>query len=211
MTYKVLGMIRDGGLGKDMNSGIHVPYMNASDRAQHLIAARNGKLFKGNTPFDTNGGPSGAFIFVMDKDGAIYSANKRIVKHHSSFLSGNPAAAAGHWVVRGGKVEHINGQSGHYQPTRDYLEQFVAELRKRGVALPEEEKMKLGLRSSQIRSAAQRRNRFQSKWFGRSTGIRVADYANGVELDGERIEVGSHWQGQVCRLYPGSRPQWSWF
>jgi hypothetical protein len=74
-----------------------------------------------------------AFIFVMDGDGTIYSASKGEVVHHSSFISGHPAAAAGSFVAKDGKLESYNGESGHYMATAEMLAQFKAELESRGV------------------------------------------------------------------------------
>ena len=48
-----------------------------------------------------------AFIFVMDGDGTIYSASKGEVVHHSSFISGRPAAAAGSFVAHGRQAREL--------------------------------------------------------------------------------------------------------
>lgn len=50
---------------------------------------------------------------------------KRDRFHHSSFLSGGTLVGAGQWVVQDGKLLRISGQSGHYLPTLDQLQQSV--------------------------------------------------------------------------------------
>ena len=55
--------------------------------------------------------------------------------HHSSFIAGRPAAAAGSFVATAGKLKSYNGESGHYMPTAEMLAQFKAELESRGAEL----------------------------------------------------------------------------
>jgi hypothetical protein len=45
MPYKVLGMLRDAGLGKDMNSGVRVPYMSAMQRDAYKVSVHNGVVW----------------------------------------------------------------------------------------------------------------------------------------------------------------------
>lgn len=137
-TYKTLGMMKDAGMGKDVNGymsgGVGVPYLLAADRKQYLIeVSPHGRLTQGGFLLNTLGTPQKLFIFVMDGDGKIYSANKSKVQHHSSFLAGGPAAAAGHWRVEYGALQYVCNQSGHYQPPFDYTQQILVELKKRGV------------------------------------------------------------------------------
>lgn len=62
---------------------------------------------------NTAGGHQGYFIFVMDGDGNIYTADKRVVRYHSSFLAGGPVAAAGAWSAVCGAVTNVGNASGH--------------------------------------------------------------------------------------------------
>src|SRR6266699_3805830 len=52
--------------------------------------------------------------------------------HHSSLAKGKRVAATGEMVVRNGRLESINNQSGHYFPTAHHHAQVVYELRNRG-------------------------------------------------------------------------------
>lgn len=136
--YKTLGMMKNAGMQKDINGymsgGIAVPYMLASDRKPYLVkVSPQGRLTQEGFLLNTLGDPQKLFIFVMDGDGNIYSAAKREVHHHSSFLAGGPVAAAGHWKVQYGALQYVCNQSGHYQPPFDYTIQVLTELKSRGV------------------------------------------------------------------------------
>jgi len=50
--------------------------------------------------------------------------------HHTSFLSGQPVAAAGEIEVSAGRIVAVSNASGHYQPQPGYLLQFLLALRK---------------------------------------------------------------------------------
>ncbi len=75
----------------------------------------------------------GRAIFVMDENGRIYASKEHIPGefHHSSFLSGQPVAAAGELGVKDGKVHLISNQSGHYKPGEEAMGQFMRHLFKR--------------------------------------------------------------------------------
>ncbi len=137
MAYKTIGMMRNGGMQKDINDHMAsngTLYLLAKERAKYLVTVSTyGRLLQENFLLNTAGGNGGAFIFVMDGDGAIYSASKAVVHHHSSFLAGGPVAAAGHWKVEYGKPTWISNSSGHYAPPYDYAQQILDELKKRGV------------------------------------------------------------------------------
>jgi hypothetical protein len=134
--YKTYGMMITG-LTKDLanplaysgSDAASLQYRAPAHAAQYITTVENGLLMQGGRPVTT----PRAFIFVMDGDGTIYSASKGVVVHHSSFISGRPAAAAGSFVAKDGVLESYNGESGHYMPTTDMLDQFKAELESRGV------------------------------------------------------------------------------
>jgi hypothetical protein len=48
--------------------------------------------------------------------------------HHSSLTAGGTVVGAGEWIVRGGKLARISANSGHYQPTIDFLYRSVLHL-----------------------------------------------------------------------------------
>ena len=71
----------------------------------------------------------------MDEMGPIFASKQQIVGkfHHSSFLSGKPVAAAGEIIVEKGILKLVSHRSGHYQPSAELNEQFVDELKSRGI------------------------------------------------------------------------------
>jgi len=78
------------------------------------------------------------YIYVMDVQGNIYVSDSAPgVFHHSSFLAGQPVAAAGEISVVNGRLMLINDYSGHYLPTDVNNQQVVTELRRRGVEVPQ--------------------------------------------------------------------------
>eukprot|EP00746_Dinoflagellata_sp_MGD_P022268 gnl/MRDRNA2_/MRDRNA2_152083_c0_seq1.p1 gnl/MRDRNA2_/MRDRNA2_152083_c0~~gnl/MRDRNA2_/MRDRNA2_152083_c0_seq1.p1 ORF type:complete len:467 (+),score=64.00 gnl/MRDRNA2_/MRDRNA2_152083_c0_seq1:232-1632(+) len=63
-------------------------------------------------------GISTKYIYVCDLKYRLYVHKKKTgCFHHSSFLSGRPARAAGGLVVKNGTLLVVNGNSGHYKPT----------------------------------------------------------------------------------------------
>jgi hypothetical protein len=136
--YKTLGMMKDAGMGKDVNDlmagASGVPYLLANQRAPYLVTVSPHKrMIQEGFLMNTSRGFHGKFIFVMDGEGNIYSACKTLVKHHSSFLAGGPVAAAGWWEIEYGAIKSITNDSGHYQPPLDYTKQVLKELKSRGV------------------------------------------------------------------------------
>ena len=80
-------------------------------------------------------GGEGKAIFVMDETGRFF-ASKRQARgefHHSSFLAGEPVAAAGEITVDQGVVKAVTLKSGHYKPREFFMDQFSTELGRRGV------------------------------------------------------------------------------
>ncbi len=134
--YQTFGMMVTG-LTKDManplaysgSEAANLQYRAPAHAAQYITTVENGLLMQGGAPVTTRR----ASIFVMDGNGTIYSASKGVVVHHSSFISGRPAAAAGSFVAKAGKLESYNGESGHYMPTAEMLAQFKSELESRGL------------------------------------------------------------------------------
>ncbi|TMW55622.1 hypothetical protein Poli38472_010504 [Pythium oligandrum] len=73
------------------------------------------------------------WIFVLER---LYIARKRKGRfHHSSFLAGEPVAAAGKIVVQHGQIHAIEPHSGHFKPTLTHLLFLCHVLAKHGVAL----------------------------------------------------------------------------
>jgi hypothetical protein len=159
MKYKTLGMLKNSGMGKDVNdllTGVlNTPYLLAQDRQQYLVTVNHeGRLVQDGFLLNTVGDPSGYHMFVMDGDGAIYSGSKATLHHHSAFLAGGPAAAAGLWRVTYGSLKAITDQSGHYRPPTDYAEQVLSELKRRGVNVHGVVKQWVGGKSKDLSKSA---------------------------------------------------------
>ncbi|MFC7344562.1 putative T7SS-secreted protein [Saccharopolyspora griseoalba] len=106
-----------------------------------LLRDADGDLFDSSGASTVQHPDDGRAIFVMDENGRIYASTDHEAGrfHHSSFLSGQPAAAAGELVVKDGKVELITNQSGHYKPMEADIAQFMRHLfRREGAPLDEE-------------------------------------------------------------------------
>ena len=96
--YTTYGMMVSG-LTKDLHNPLayagsearSLQYRAAEHSRRYITTVEDGLLMQGGRPLDTGR----AFIFVMDGDGTLYSASKAEVTHHSSFISGRPAARRG--------------------------------------------------------------------------------------------------------------------
>lgn len=115
--------------------GVRIQYVDPSKRNVFRAAiTRSGNLL------DSQGMPlNGKMLFVMDQEGGIYAAppglqfsNGKFLRH-SSFLAGEPAAAAGEMIVRNGKIILVNRKSGHYKPSQKANDQFLSQLQEQGV------------------------------------------------------------------------------
>ncbi|KAK9734222.1 hypothetical protein RND81_04G123900 [Saponaria officinalis] len=78
------------------------------------------------------------WIFVMSTCKKLYIGEKQKGKfHHSSFLAGGATLAAGRLLVEDGTLKSISAYSGHYRPSDDRLDSFLAFLTENGVDLNE--------------------------------------------------------------------------
>lgn len=160
--YEELGMLRDGGLLKDIMSkqdGAAVPYMNAQQRLAYQVTADGNGLLTQRAPngdpvlMNTIGAnnPKDAYLFAMDRQGNIYAGSSAQVRNHSAFLAGYPVTAVGEITVRDGVVTKISDFSGHYAAPRDYLDQALRELRSRGVNVSNTEIRYTGLSKKDLK------------------------------------------------------------
>ena len=121
--------------------GTKVAYLDEQQRQQYKLTVHNGKIYdaKGEL-FDTASAATvlggGKAIFVMDHDGNMYASTSHAVGkfHHSSFLAGQPVAAAGEIEVHNGEVTVVNRKSGHYRPTESQLNQVAEHLSSLGLS-----------------------------------------------------------------------------
>ena len=163
MRYKTLGMMKDAGMGKDVNDLMAgtagTAYLLANQRGPYLVTVSpNHRLVQDGFLLNTADGPTGQYIFVMDGEGAIYSASKTVVHHHSAFLAGGPVAAAGWWKVEYGALKSIQNDSGHYQPPIDYTKQVLTELKRLGVDVSGVTEIWTGFDSKRLAKASKARN-----------------------------------------------------
>ncbi len=96
-----------------------------------------GKLFKYDTKEETGkDGEPGEAIFVMDRDGRIFTGSyARSQFHHSSFLAGGWSLAAGVMKITRGQVVSVCPDSGHYQPGLQQMLNVVERLKTYNVNL----------------------------------------------------------------------------
>jgi hypothetical protein len=121
--------------------GTKVAYLDEQQRQQYKLSVHDGKIYdaKGEL-FDTASAATvlggGKAIFVMDHDGNMYASTSHAVGkfHHSSFLGGQPVAAAGEIEVHNGEVTVVNRKSGHYRPTESQLNQVAEHLSSLGLS-----------------------------------------------------------------------------
>jgi hypothetical protein len=166
-----------------------VEYMDGKRRAEHMVLAKDGKLWQRANPdaqpagsddfkpYDTGsanatyGKATGWAIFVISTAGVIYaSPSQEGVLHHSSLLAGAAVRAAGEIRVISGQLQGLTPLSGHYKPGNDHLAYALGQFASRGVDVGE---AKVG--DVQLRDDAMEIN-----WY------RAADYlANGA--NGTRV------------------------
>jgi len=121
--------------------GHKVMYLDETQRQAFKATVRDGLLCAADgSPFDsrqatTSGEVTGRAIYVMDHDGNLFLSNKAGIAdfQHTSFLAGQPVAAAGDIRVENGVIKEISRSSGHYRPSEELLDQVVDRLLSDGV------------------------------------------------------------------------------
>ena len=105
-------------------------YLLPSERTRHEVIARGGRLV------DRHGkvlAPGRALtgMFVLDRGGALlanFDDTDERGFHHSSFVAGEPVAAAGCITVRDGRILSLSNESGHYIPAPSSLHRVMRKL-----------------------------------------------------------------------------------
>lgn len=113
-----------------------VRYLLPSERTRHEVIARGGRLV------DRHGkvlAPGRALtgMFVLDRGGALlanFDDTDERGFHHSSFVAGEPVAAAGCITVRDGRILSLSNESGHYIPAPSSLHRVMRKLSELGVS-----------------------------------------------------------------------------
>ncbi|KAF3772884.1 IQ domain-containing protein [Nymphaea thermarum] len=122
-----------------------VRYLGPQERELYEYSPRNGKIIhvKSGELLDTTigqGHPRAKWIFVMCTNKKLYAGVKKKGEfHHSSFLAGGVTLAAGRLTAENGVLKKVSAYSGHYRPTDENLDIFLAFLRENGVNLDEVE------------------------------------------------------------------------
>ncbi|KAF3626209.1 putative ubiquitin-conjugating enzyme E2 7-like [Capsicum annuum] len=118
-----------------------IKYLGPQERQHYEYIIAEGQILHklNRNLLDTTKGPPGEkWIFVMSTSRRLYAGvKKKGMFHHSSFLAGGAALAAGRLVVQDGTVKSISPYSGHYRPTDDSLETFLSILKDNGVNVDE--------------------------------------------------------------------------
>lgn len=118
-----------------------VKYVESTDLADYELTTAGSKLKQKGKNFDTrsmfsSGAGAGYSIFVMSPTGGIYAnEHKPGLFHHSSFLAGQPTAAAGEVQVTKGVLKNVTNKSGHYHPGAPQMFQVLQEFQSRGIKL----------------------------------------------------------------------------
>jgi hypothetical protein len=115
--------------------GQQVEYLAPAEREEYrlrvdergLLRDARGRLFDttdGRTLHTPQGGRA---IFVMDECGNLYASKRHVAGEfqHSTFLGGQPVAAAGELKVTDGRLVLVSNKSHHYMPPPEYLIQAV--------------------------------------------------------------------------------------
>ena len=120
---------------KRMDAKNDFHYFNESERHQFRMkfGPTSGLVYDNDCKLISKGSSSAEYIYVMDASGQFYVAPEKLVGTHSAFLAGQPVASAGHLKIQQGQILYISGNSGHYEPSKEYLDQAIMELQLHGV------------------------------------------------------------------------------
>ncbi|XP_009370663.2 IQ domain-containing protein IQM3 [Pyrus x bretschneideri] len=118
-----------------------IKYLGPQERVHYEYIVEEGKLIHSQTGellHTKDGSPGAKWIFVMSTSKRLYAGvKKKGVFHHSSFLAGGAAIAAGRLEAENGVLKSISAYSGHYRPTDERLDTFLSVLKDNGVNLDE--------------------------------------------------------------------------
>ncbi|XP_020258389.1 IQ domain-containing protein IQM1-like [Asparagus officinalis] len=147
----------DVGEGKEVNIDEMCPrsklqqqcikYLGPKEREVYEVIIENGKLIykKSGEILDTTENSSDAkWIFVLSTSKNLYVGQKKKgIFQHSSFLAGGATSAAGRLEVQNGILKAIWPHSGHYRPTEENFQEFIAYLESKNVDLADVKKAPL--------------------------------------------------------------------
>ncbi|KAK9692425.1 hypothetical protein RND81_09G263400 [Saponaria officinalis] len=115
-----------------------IKYLGPMERKAYEVAIKDGKFYykESGEILDTSYEPHAKWIFVLSTSKSLYvSKKKKGTFQHSSFLAGGATSAAGRLVVENGILKAVWPHSGHYRPTPENFQEFVAFLTENNVDL----------------------------------------------------------------------------
>ncbi|EPS73557.1 hypothetical protein M569_01199 [Genlisea aurea] len=116
-----------------------IKYLGPTERPRYEVITREGKLIYKQTGkvLDTREGPEDVkWIFVLSASKNLYVGQKRRgTFQHSSFLAGGATLSAGRLIAEDGVLKAVWPHSGHYLPTEENFEEFIAYLSQHNVDL----------------------------------------------------------------------------
>ncbi|PIN20425.1 hypothetical protein CDL12_06895 [Handroanthus impetiginosus] len=116
-----------------------IKYLGPTERSAYEVIITNGKLIykQSGKLLDTSEGPEDVkWIFVLSVSKILYVGQKKKgTFQHSSFLAGGATLSAGRLVVEDGILKAVWPHSGHYLPTEENFEEFMAFLLQNNVDL----------------------------------------------------------------------------
>ncbi|KAL3631622.1 IQ domain-containing protein iqm6 [Castilleja foliolosa] len=128
-----IGEGRDVNLERCLRSKLQqqcIKYLGPTERSAYEVVITEGKLLykQSGKLIDTREGPEAVkWIFVLSVSKTLYVAEKKKGKfQHSSFLAGGATLSAGRLVVEDGILKAVWPHSGHYLPTEENFEEFMA-------------------------------------------------------------------------------------
>ncbi|KAH9617584.1 hypothetical protein KSS87_015264 [Heliosperma pusillum] len=116
-----------------------IKYLGPQEREEYEYIIVEGKIIRkltGEVLNTVKASEGTKWIFVMSTCKKLYAGEKQKGKfHHSSFLAGGATLAAGRMIVEDGTLKSISAYSGHYRPTDERLDSFLAFLKDSGIDL----------------------------------------------------------------------------
>ncbi|KAK4404996.1 IQ domain-containing protein IQM6 [Sesamum angolense] len=133
-----------------------IKYLGPTERSAYEVIITNGKLGykQSGKLLDTREGPEDVkWIFVLSVSKILYVGQKKKgTFQHSSFLAGGATLSAGRLVVEDGVLKAVWPHSGHYLPTEENFEAFMAFLLEHNVDLSAVQHLSTDLRSDRKES-----------------------------------------------------------
>jgi hypothetical protein len=113
-----------------------IPFQFQNERAAYQVVVDDGRLTYLQTGLPVNTTDDSKWIFVLSTTRSLYVGQKRKGHfQHSSFLAGGATSAAGRLVAKDGVLKAIWPYSGHYLPTEENFNEFIAFLQENNLDL----------------------------------------------------------------------------